>query len=117
MKTIFKYKLEITDEQEIAIPDGAAVLSVAAQGDDLCLWAAVDTLNALHLKTIYIHGTGNPIEALEYKRFIGTAVMPNGLVWHVFTDESCCYSTVAESIESLSKNETEPEAAPSRYRG
>lgn len=39
---IWKFKLAITDIQEIKIPEGAELLSVAKQNGNLCLWAMVD---------------------------------------------------------------------------
>jgi len=85
MKTIWKYELEITDEQEIKVPKGAKFLSVDFQGNSGCLWALVDSRKPKVTRTIAIKGTGNPIDPYEDLSFIGTFQMRKGsLVWHVF---------------------------------
>lgn len=91
MQTIWKYELQITDEQELKIPPNADILSVAyqrnndEQRDMLCLWAMVQPSRLQMSRFIEIHGTGNPSIDPQYTRiFIGTVVMPNNLVWHVF---------------------------------
>ena len=84
MKTIWKYPLEVTDEQQILMPTSAQVLSVQLQQGSPCLWALVDPVEPLTLHTFMIHGTGHPCEcgASEY---IGTFQQRNGLlVFHVF---------------------------------
>jgi len=87
MKTIYKYNLEITDRQSLELPKNADILSVKNQDNKLCLWAYVDT--EIEEKTIHeieVFGTGNPIfeNSKTVREFLGTCVMPNGLVWHVF---------------------------------
>ena len=92
---IYKYKLEITDEQVIPFPvDQIAIpLSVAEQRGELVLWAFVSThsdmisSNELYVRII---GTGNPItDEINLNTFVGTVVMSNGLVWHVFSEYRC----------------------------
>lgn len=39
---VYKYELEITDEQTIRLPLNAELLTVQMQGDKCCLWALVD---------------------------------------------------------------------------
>jgi hypothetical protein len=82
---IWKYTLAITDTQDIEMPSGARILSVANQNGELCLWALVPTANATKTRCIEIIGTGNPISPNHEasRRFIGTAVI-NPFVWHVF---------------------------------
>lgn len=41
-RTIWKFRLEITDEQMVDLPLGAEVLSVGMQGQDLHVWALVN---------------------------------------------------------------------------
>ena len=87
MKTIWKCQLEITDEQDIRIPRDAQLLSVAEQWGRLTIWFLVDAGNECVKRRILVIGTGNPIDgSYEYLEldFIGTAVMSNVLVWHVF---------------------------------
>jgi hypothetical protein len=66
------------------MPVGAKPLSVHAQGDDLFLWALVDTEAELEDREFVIVGTGHelPDHAGE---FLGTALLADGrLVLHVF---------------------------------
>ena len=83
MKSIYKYTLEITDSQSISMPRYAQILSVAKQGDSLCLWAEVFTEEEQVHRHIRIIGTGNPIEGSPNRVFLGTVVM-DPFVWHVF---------------------------------
>ncbi len=81
-KRIFKYPLEITDKQTIAMPANAELLSVQVQNQQLCLWALVDTMLPERETEIAIYGTGNPIPD-NTGWHIDTCQL-NGLVWHVF---------------------------------
>lgn len=83
-KTIYKYPLEVADVQDVMLPDGAQILSVAMQGQTLCLWAMVDTDLQLKRRRIVVYGTGHPFGDAN-QVFIGTVLMDGGsLVWHVF---------------------------------
>lgn len=85
MKRIFKYPLEITDEQHVEMPFGASLLTAQFQGDDLVVWALVDAEEQeTKKKRFRIYGTGHPIEGLPGS-YLATAQEPmRGLVWHVF---------------------------------
>lgn len=90
-KRIFKYELEVRDEQYIPLSPRASVLSVQVQRDKLVLWALVD-VHAIRnddRRLVYVIGTGNPIRpTLEGMEFAGTAQMFEGsLVWHVFIEK------------------------------
>ena len=89
---IYKYPLEITDRQIILIGTlDPEPLSVAEQDGQLMLWVKlVEPINDeiynkgfIHAIEIDIVGTGNEC-SIGGKEFIGTVVMSNGLVWHVF---------------------------------
>jgi hypothetical protein len=87
MNKIWKYILEITDQQYLQLPMGARILSVANQNESLVLYALVNPEEQTTENfVVQIFGTGNPIERLDpMSKFIGTVVMENGkLVWHVF---------------------------------
>ncbi|UQN06780.1 hypothetical protein [Deinococcus sp. QL22] len=87
MYKIYKYPLDITDEQAFWLPEGAELLSVQFQGGQLCLWALVDPeLAHTQCARITVIGTGNPISEPREQlgQFIGTAQGPRGFVWHVF---------------------------------
>lgn len=88
MKTIFRYRLPITDTPAIEMPVMAEVLSVGPprDGSDLLdLWAMVDTNRPT--KILYefrIVGTGHPMPE-DVGRFVGSVTTHSGaFVWHVF---------------------------------
>jgi len=84
MTTIWKYELEITDEQVIEIPRLSTILSVANQGGKLCLWVEVDPSQRTVARHFLIVGTGHPITVdANLRRFIGS-VLIGPFVWHVF---------------------------------
>lgn len=88
---IFKYPLQIVDQQTIMLSVSAKVLSVDNQRGSLCLWALVDPLDGLIApRRIFVHGTGHDIpvaSAVSNKQFIGTVLM-EPFVWHVFEEVS-----------------------------
>lgn len=85
MITVFKYEVSPVG-MGIELPIGAEVLSVAFQRDKLCLWAKVDTEAKTETRSFGAFGTGHEIfdEKVINHKFIGTAHMDNGLVFHVF---------------------------------
>ena len=87
MKVIWKYPLQITDEQIIKVPEGAVALTVQKQNKIPCLWMLVDPTTPRVPRKIITCGTGNPIsEALG--EYLGTYKMAGGdLVFHVFLCE------------------------------
>lgn len=86
MKKIFKYKLEITEFQEIEMPRHSHILCVQTQNGEVCLWALVDYAEDPEVRKIKIFGTGHPIEQDNIK-YIGTTQQLDGqLMWHVFEE-------------------------------
>ena len=86
MITVFKYTIP-ADDTIAVLPREADILTVAFQGDDLCVWAKVDTsIEEMEARTFKVFGTGSPIpqDNEPMYNFIGTAFMNNGLVFHVF---------------------------------
>jgi len=91
MKKVYKYRLDVTDEQFIELPKGAEILSVAEQRDDVVLYVLIDTtVTETEPRTIYVHGTGHNVFG-ENLRFIGTVKLYEGsLMFHVFEEVSKC---------------------------
>lgn len=82
---IWKYELEVADEQIIEMPSSAKILTVQTQHDAPYIWAAVIPTNTMMLRKIRIAGTGHVI--LTAERYIGTFQQLGGnLVWHVFDE-------------------------------
>lgn len=86
MKKIFKYPLEITDTQFVELPLGAKILTAQMQGNQLCLWAVVNTLPEAVKKNrrIEIIGTGNPMPTGDLEYISTFQMMGGGLIFHVF---------------------------------
>lgn len=82
---VYKYELEITDEQSVKLPFGAEILTVQLQSNKCCLWALVDPRNELEERVICIYGTGHPIPDNIKLKYITTFQIPHlGLVFHAF---------------------------------
>lgn len=86
MKTIHKYVLDpaVVQAQEVAMPNGAKLLSVQSQQGLLTLWALVDTSRPTVMRKMMVFGTGQAIDLppgpMDY---VGTAQL-GSLVWHLF---------------------------------
>ena len=85
MKTIYKYPIEITDEQTVSMPVGGQVLSAQMQGTHLCIWALVEAGNFNCNRRVRIFGTGNPVELDNNWKFVDS-VQERIFVWHVFVE-------------------------------
>lgn len=85
MITIYKYKIQVVDDQTISIPLGAKLLTVQVQNGIPCLWALVDTEQKHEDVFIEIVGTGNPVTGTDSREYISTFQLHGGrLVFHVF---------------------------------
>lgn len=86
MKKIYKYPLEIKDEQVVLLPTGSKILTVQSQGGKACLWALVNPTMPNDMSvTIRIFGTGHTIQDSDRLEYIGTFQMCGGaIVFHVF---------------------------------
>ena len=88
MKTIHKYPLPVDDLPTIKMPLGAEILCAKTQGgEDINLWAIVETYADYELRRFCVVGTGNPVPSIDGAtlKFIDTAILCGGkLVFHVF---------------------------------
>lgn len=84
--TIWKFPLEVTDEQIIEMPMPGQSLSVQIQDGIPCLWALVNPGSPRCRVRVQTFGTGNPIdEDSPLGQFVGTYQLQGGsLVFHVF---------------------------------
>jgi hypothetical protein len=85
MNTIYKYPIEITDEQTVSMPIGAQVLSAQMQGTQLCIWALVEVGNIDCDRRVRIFGTGNTVKLDGNWKFVDS-VQERIFVWHVFVE-------------------------------
>ena len=86
-RTIWKFELNFTDNQEVEIPIDAEILTVQTQGEVLCLWALVDPTLEKEKRTFEVFGTGHSIhyDMGVSRIYIGTFQLHEGsLVFHVF---------------------------------
>lgn len=82
MKAVWKFTL--SDNATLDMPVGAKILSVQGQGDDICMWAFVDTEARVEKRQFVVYGTGHQIP-FHNINYIGTAQIHGGrLVFHVF---------------------------------
>ena len=85
-KRIWKFNLELTGEQEIAMPRDSQILSAQFQGNQLCVWAIVELDNDTVPYRFSIFGTGDPLPpVLGWRTYLCTVQQPGlPLVWHIF---------------------------------
>jgi hypothetical protein len=83
VKTIWKFPLEVTDEQTVALKVGANIIGVQLQYGKLCMWAVVDPHEPEYFATVRVVGTGNPFPDADQCHPIGI-VQQGSFVWHVF---------------------------------
>lgn len=83
---IWKYSLEITDDQILGIPENAKILTAQLQNDVACIWALVNPETPrIEKRYIRIIGTGHEITDSEKLVYISTIQLQNlNLVFHVF---------------------------------
>lgn len=82
-QSIWKFPLEIVEEQVVHLPTGAKFLSVQVQGGTPCLWAMVDTTAVKEGRIVQIFGTGH--DTTDAGEYISTFQMHGGaLVFHAF---------------------------------
>ncbi len=85
MKRVFKYTLEMIDEQAIAMPKGAFPMTVQTQNDKPQVWMFVDDSQPPERRKFRIVGTGHPADDVQYGQYVGTFQMQGGsLVFHLF---------------------------------
>lgn len=84
MKTIWKFPLEITDHQKLALPNGAKPIHIGLDPQQrFCLWAEIDSYEVIwHEHEIFVVGTGNPIPK-EVEHYMGS-FCSGVFVWHVY---------------------------------
>lgn len=89
MITIYKYKVEMSEDFLIRMPKGAEVLSVQVQHGRVQIWARVDTSQPEVPYRFGVHGTGHELyDFTENAPFIGTFQIAEGsLVFHLFGGE------------------------------
>lgn len=83
MKTIWKYNLDVKDEQVIIVPRCGIPLSVQVQSGILTIWVAINDRIDKVSQLIKICGTGHSLDNMEAYKYVST-VQIDSFVWHVF---------------------------------
>lgn len=86
---IWKYPLQVTDEQLLELPEGAELLCVQVQNGIPCLWARVNPSVPVKRKyLIRTLGTGREHQKYPHERYLSTYQLLDGrLVYHVFVGD------------------------------
>ena len=86
LRAVYKYPLEIQDEQVVLLPTGAKILTVQAQKDRPCLWALVNPTAPNDMAIIIrLFRTGHTIPNSDSLEYISTFQSFDGLfVLHAF---------------------------------
>lgn len=84
--TIWKETLQMTNVQDVSLPVGAEILSVAVQGETIAVWFRCSPYEIIREKrTFVICGTGHSTPDPQSAKYLGTVLMQGGMyVWHVF---------------------------------
>ena len=96
-KSIWRFELEVTDEQTVQMPEGTVPLHLGWKAGVLHLWALVDFEAPRVERTVRIVGTGHTIDfplpnyggpidpKADFFIYCGTVIEEGtGLVWHVW---------------------------------
>lgn len=89
MKTVWKYKIDMTQLQTLQIPGEAKILSLQKQGnrseDDMFLWCLVDTDKPMETRTFLLVETGDTLDEFPKAEYVATMQFIRGAyVYHLF---------------------------------
>jgi hypothetical protein len=87
---IWKFSIDLQQEQGVEIPKGAQVLTAQIQRSKISLWAKVDPHAPHILMTVLVLATGQDCDEKTFKemRYLSTVQSNQGeFVWHVFIDD------------------------------
>lgn len=83
MKKIYKYQLQIVEEQIVKMPGRPLLFKVGLDpGGDLCVWVLVNPEAVMRSQTIFVVGTGAVVPG-DAQLWLGT-VQRGAFMWHVF---------------------------------
>lgn len=83
MKAVWKFV--ITPECTLALPQGAKILTIAAQDTLICMWALVESEALPVERSFKVFGTGKQIPSDIPMQYVGSAQLAGGgIVVHVF---------------------------------
>ena len=82
MSVIYKYPVDLTDDQQISMPVGAQVLTLQMQDRKPTIWALVNPDAPKEIRRFALFGTGHPFDPSGLT-YVGT-FQTRGLVFHLF---------------------------------
>lgn len=83
-EAIWKFPIELVDEQTVEMPIGAEILCAQVQRGIICIWAKVKVENKKVGYTIRCFGTGHEHKVIQ-GRYVGSVQLQQGaLVFHIF---------------------------------
>ena len=84
MMEVWKFRL-IPGKQKIEMSEGAIILHVHEQADDVFLWAQVHSTGMKVDRHIMVVATGEPFDENEVYEYVGSVHLDRGvLVFHVY---------------------------------
>lgn len=89
MRTVYKYIIPSNeDNYYLNLPIGSEILYAREQGNDICVWALVNTKKSLRTnRVIRLAGTGHPLDDTTNYIYLGSAHLHGGsLIIHVFEE-------------------------------
>ncbi len=81
MYKIYKYELELEDQQTLVLPEHSKILTVIKQNNKIVLYAQVTESKYYDHYTIFVKGTGHSI---GYSAIYLNTVKIGMFVWHIF---------------------------------
>jgi len=95
MRKIWKFDLDIIDEQEIDVPATHRILAVQTQDNIPRLWAIVDPEGEKRKIKLYCYGTGHTIDVEKIGHHIGTVqVLEGEYIFHFFLSKDYRFSYI-----------------------
>lgn len=89
MLTILKYSVTLAgfnDVTKVVMPKNAKILTVGAQGNDVCIWAEVQSDEEDVIRSFEMFGTGHEMDygRCIKREYLGSAFIESGFVIHVY---------------------------------
>ena len=85
MKKIYKYKIELLDEQEILIPCYHRILCIKLRSGTPYIWVEVDDESPLQKVKFSLYGTGHSMSQYKTEQYVGTILLDEDkLVYHLY---------------------------------
>ncbi len=86
MNSIYKFPLNINAPIEIDMPIGAQILTIETQNNEPQMGALVETLEEPETRFFKVVSTGDPIECEGELVYLGSFIIDDGLIRHVFEE-------------------------------